>query len=195
MNTRLINVFAFTVGAAIGSVITWKVVKTKYDRIIQDEINRQVESVKEAYESSYPALPPKEAEGEPMPPEVRAAIENIDIRQYRSVLTDEEYTEYSKEGGAEMRNKPYVIPPEEYGERLGYDMVSLEYYAENKVLVEDAYTQYRDAEIDDIVGLESLNHFGEYPDDPDTVYVRNDDRETDYEILAVDGRYEDLSDE
>ena len=93
-----------------------------------------------------------------------------------------------------MTKKPYVIPPEEYGEKLGYDMVSLQYYADG-VLVDDAYNKYEADEIEMLVGLKSLEHFGDNEKDPDTVYVRNEDRETDYEILAVEDRYEDLSDD
>ena len=47
--------------------------------------------------------------------------------------------------------------------------------------------------IDDIescIGYESLNHFGEYEDD--SVYVRNDDAMTDYEVLLDESNYADL---
>ena len=45
MNKTLINAILFTVGAAVGSLVTWRVVKTKYERISQEEID----SVKEEY--------------------------------------------------------------------------------------------------------------------------------------------------
>ena len=45
MNCKFTNVLLFAAGAAIGSAVTWKVVKTKYDRLIQEEID----SVKEAF--------------------------------------------------------------------------------------------------------------------------------------------------
>ena len=44
MKCKFINVLVFAAGAAIGSAVTWKVVKTKYERFAQEEI----ESVKEA---------------------------------------------------------------------------------------------------------------------------------------------------
>ena len=37
-------------------------------------------------------------------------------------------------------------------------------------------------EIEELIGKDSLNHFGEYEDD--SVFVRNDRLRTDYEILA-----------
>ena len=34
MNTKMINVMMFAAGAIIGSLATWKYVKTKYERIL-----------------------------------------------------------------------------------------------------------------------------------------------------------------
>ena len=45
MKTTLSNFIIFATGAAIGSVVTWKIVKTKYEQIAQEEID----SVKEVY--------------------------------------------------------------------------------------------------------------------------------------------------
>ena len=45
MKSILSNVLFFTVGAAIGSAVTWKIVKTKYEQISRAEI----ESVRELY--------------------------------------------------------------------------------------------------------------------------------------------------
>ena len=45
MNCKFTNVIMFAVGAAIGSAVTWKILKDKYERLVQEEI----ESVKEAF--------------------------------------------------------------------------------------------------------------------------------------------------
>ena len=45
MKCKFINVLMFAVGAAIGSAVTWKVVKAKYEKIVQEEID----SIKEAF--------------------------------------------------------------------------------------------------------------------------------------------------
>lgn len=45
MNTKIFNTIMFAVGAAMGSAVTWKVVKTKYEKISNEEIR----SVKEEY--------------------------------------------------------------------------------------------------------------------------------------------------
>ena len=81
--------------------------------------------------------------------------------------------------------KPYVISPEEYGEIDDYNLYSYTYYAD-KVLADEYNEPIED--VDSIIGLESLKHFGEYGDD--SVYVRNDELKADYEILLDDEKYE-----
>ena len=84
-------------------------------------------------------------------------------------------------------NEPYVIPPDEFGDQDEYETVSLKYFADNIL------TDYFDVPInnpDELIGSDSLAHFGEY--EPDCVYVRNNNEKTDYEILLEPGRYSDL---
>ena len=80
----------------------------------------------------------------------------------------------------------YVIPPDSYGE-LGYEEVSLTYYADN-VLAYDDDSVIRN--VDKVVGKGSLNTFGEYEDD--SVFVRDDDKKIDYEILRDTRTYSDV---
>ena len=80
----------------------------------------------------------------------------------------------------------HVIPPESYGE-LGYEEVSLTYYADD-VLAYDDDSVIRD--VNKVVGKGSLNTFGEYEDD--SVFVRDDDKKIDYEILRDMRRYSDV---
>ena len=80
----LISLAAFAIGAAAGSVATWAVVKTKYERIAQEEID----SVKEVFS--------KEAEKEieevtEEDPEVKKA----ELKSYKDVLGGTSYTGYS----------------------------------------------------------------------------------------------------
>ena len=85
-------------------------------------------------------------------------------------------------------NRPYVITPEDFSENAeDYEVVSLNYYADGVV------TDENDDLLDDIeetIGLESLEHFGEYEDD--SVYVKNDDLEILYEILLDHRKYSDI---
>ena len=53
---------------------------------------------------------------------------------------------------------------------------------ENDEIIED---------VEETVGFESLNHFGEYEDD--SVFVRNDARKCDYEILLDQRTYSEVA--
>lgn len=173
MSNKVANIIAFSLGAAIGAVVTWKVVKTKYERLAQQEID----SVKEAYSRRANK---KSEEGH---------------EEVTNTLTDEE----DKANKAELEritsqlgyntipvkeSKPYVISPDDFGDgEYDYEVVSLTYYDGDSTLVGQGDDVI--GNVDDIVGLESLMHFGEYEDG--AVHVRNDRLKTDYEIL-LDGR-------
>ena len=82
---------------------------------------------------------------------------------------------------------PYVISPDEFGEKDDYDTITLMYY-EDDILADDNEDKIDD--VDGIIGYDSLSHFGEYEDD--AVYVRNDARRTDYEVLRMLKTYADV---
>ena len=58
-----------------------------------------------------------------------------------------------------MEIKPYVISPEEFGEFEDYERISLSYYADQVLADED---DEKVDDVDNVVGLESLTHFGEF---------------------------------
>lgn len=181
------TIFAFVLGAAVGSVVTWKIVKTKYEQIIQEEID----SMKEYYSNRYKKLSEQEATDEVEDQVEGQTSINDEYEEYTSTLTDQGYTNYSninesKGGLKPMKDRPYVISPDEFGEKDDYETTSLFYYAD-RVL---AYTTGEPIhDVDAIVGRESLDSFGEY--EPDSVYVRNDKLKTDYEILLDEDNYAD----
>lgn len=82
---------------------------------------------------------------------------------------------------------PYVISPDQFGELDDYETCSLTYYADG-VLTDDTNTVIDN--VDEVVGTDSLTHFGEYEDD--SVFVRNDRHECDYEILLDNRRFSDI---
>ena len=84
-------------------------------------------------------------------------------------------------------DNPYIISPEEFGAFDDYETISLTYY-EDQILADDDDELVDD--IEDIVGFDSLTHFGEYEDD--SVFVRNDRLKCDYEILMDHRKYSDV---
>ena len=79
----------------------------------------------------------------------------------------------------EDESTPYVISPMEFGDFEDYQAISLTYTADG-VLLDDAFDPVED--IDKTVGKDFAKNFGTYPDDPDTVYIRNDALCSDFEI-------------
>lgn len=79
---------------------------------------------------------------------------------------------------------PHIITPEEFGENEEYDTISLTLYSDG-VLADDADKPIDD--VDEVIGKESLEHFGEYEDD--SIFVRNDKLKCDYEVLIDERKY------
>ena len=174
-------IFSFLIGAAVGSITTWKLLKTKYEQIAQEEID----SVKDVYSKNYGN---NEEDIEDIPDEqnpINEIDDKPDLSIYTAKLKEQGYLKDEEEGGTDEMEKPYVISPEEYGEIDDYDLYNYTYYAD-KVLADENNEPIED--VDSIIGLESLKHFGEYGDD--SVYVRNDELKADYEILLDDEKYE-----
>lgn len=182
MNKTLSNLFMFAAGAAIGSAVTLKLVKDKYARIAQEEI----EAVREVYlrhSQDAEETPVEEEAAETKPIPEFTEQERVD---YANIANN--YTNNNEKGVPAPVKRPYVISPDEYDEN-GYQTVSLTYYADG-VIEDDFRDIWDDDEIEDKIGRDSLNHFGEYEED--SVFVRNEEEETDYEILRDYRNYSDV---
>lgn len=179
----------FAAGAVIGSAVTWKLVKTKYEQIADEEIA----SVKEVYSRRRAE---EESESKKIKELGKAMTEGFvdgfshpdkeDVNKYRNYANEYKSSEEKEEDNMPVRSLPYVISPEEFDE-LGYETVSLTYYADG-VLTDDGDNIIED--VDDLIGEESLEHFGEYEED--SVFVRDDEKEIDYEILRDQRNYYDV---
>lgn len=185
---KSISFISFIFGISIGSAVTWMYAKKKYEQIAQEEID----SVKEIF-SKREQNSVKEAE-------VSKQDDKPDITEYVAKVCDNGYTNYSDTKNiSEIKNVKketddkekgyfaYVIAPDEFGEFDDYEKISLTLY-DDEILVDD-----NDELVDNIegtVGFDSLTHFGEYEDD--SVFVRNDERKCDYEILLDHRNYSDV---
>lgn len=191
MSNRSLFSLGFIIGAASGATVAWYLLKDKYETLAQEEID----SVKEVF-----ARREQEMKDETVKRNVAEGIKDSDrtkpdLKEYAEQLKKNGYTRYSDlsaddEGVSDKQTKPYVIPPEQFGDDESYDQISLTYYADGVLADEN------DEVIDDVeetVGIESLNHFGEYEDD--SVFVRNDTRKCDYEILLDQRTYSEVAEE
>lgn len=161
---------AFVAGVAAGSLTTWKITN-----IALKELNRRTEeeiaSMKEKYnkqrESSYH----------------QNYVHDEEEIEYRNIVNDQGYSTET-----EPINAPYVITPEEAGED-GYDLSSCTFYKDGVITDENGKVMDVE-EIKDLIGLDSLNHFGDY--EPDAVHVRNEENKIDFEVLRVEVNYSDI---
>lgn len=173
MNKTTSTALAFVIGAVAGAAGAWYALKDRYERLVEEE----VDSVREAFFRARR----NETEKRDTP------IEYIsDDRSYEHDETEKRDTPidyYSisapkdEEKEDEPKDGPYVITPREYGSIDDYEQIILVFWKDH-VLTDDNFDIVED--IEDCVGFESLNHFGEYMDD--VVYVRNDRTKCDYEI-------------
>lgn len=185
MKDLLTSAVIFTVGAIIGSAVTYKMLKTKYEHIAQEEID----SVKEVFSRMHSESEKEEVE-EAEQTQQKGANRKTSVKEYATMIKDSGYVNYSDSNNIKKEesnvNKPRVIPPEEFGEE-DYAVISLNYYADG-VLADDWDKVIED--VDNTVGADFANHFGEYEDD--SVFVRNDELETDYEILRDTRNFSDV---
>lgn len=187
---KTIGFMMFVLGAAVGSAVTWQYTKKKYEQIAQEEID----SVREIFSRRESAAGVEITVSEPQTAKIGKPEEKPDITEYAARLEREGYTNYSKASAGEkkeeqeaMEMKPYIISPEEFGEFEDYERISLSYYADQVLADED---DEKVEDVDNVIGLESLTHFGEFEDD--SVFVRNDRLKCDYEILLDQRTYSDV---
>lgn len=179
------SLIAFMLGMAVGSAATWQIVRQRYQKQAEEEIA----SVKEFYQSKQVSKPavPDDSEAEAA---ARMNREKPSVADYAKLLQKQGYTNYSNATAEEEKPEeepedghdpelPYVISPDDFGEKPGYDQISLTYF-EDGVLVDEADDMTEIEDVEQIVG-DALNHFGEYEED--AVFVRNDAKKCDYEIL------------
>lgn len=181
------HILAFALGAAVGTAASWRILKVKYEQIAQEEID----SVKGYYSEKYAQKEKTESEKEETTSDDAESKLDEKHSDYSTILDGNRYSRASynveKKTVGVPGETPYVIAPEEFGEMDGYSTISITYYAD-QVLADDADHIIND--VDDTVGFDSLTHFGEYEDD--SVFVRNDCRKCDYEILLSQRKYSEV---
>lgn len=181
------QLIAFVVGAAVGSLATWVFVKKKYEQIAQEEID----SVKEVYSKK------KSKTEEKSDDEDSVQVDEKEVAEYEKIIESAGYSKYSDISKSNVKTevepddseRPYVIRPEEFGELDGYEMISLTHYSDG-ALADDDDQKMADDEIDEVVGADYAEHFGEYDDD--SVFIRNDRLKCDYEILLDQRKYSEV---
>ena len=162
---------AFSLGAAAGVAASWKILKDKYERLAQEEID--------SYREVRTKLDNKEEK-----------IDPEELKEYTDIASKYNSETKVEDEESEIVDviEPYIIVPEELGE-TNYEIVSLTYYNDG-VVVDDAGLVIDDEDVYDIIGESALSQIGVHEDD--AVHVRNDNLKRDYEILYNPENYADL---
>lgn len=174
---------AFAAGAAIGSAVTWKVLKDKYEQLVQEEI----ESVKDAYARYYGSRDAEESVDTDESVEEADEEDPIDAEEqaeYEDIIHSQGYASHSKPVVNEEPAHYEVIPPDEVGIEDDYEVITWYHFADGFVTDQNEEI-VPDWEV--LVGPDVDEHFGEYEDD--SVYVRNDATKSYYEILKDNRKY------
>lgn len=190
------KVLIFMLGAGTGSLITWYFVKEKYKKLADEEIASVVDRFKQREKQSMTPIKTEE--------EIEIVEEQIELTDEEKAEFQKQYKEQIKDLGYsqdEFENEedytveieqpdeyiaPYVIAPEEFGE---YDTKSWTLYSDGVLADENdmVVIDHRN-----IIG-DALEHFGVYEDD--SVYVRNEKEECDYEILKHERSFSEINQE
>ena len=176
MNKGLL--LSFVCGAIAGAVCIHFIEKSRHEE--------EIESVKETYRANAGKtvvhMPEEEkTRGDESP--------NPDTEKEEDPVKKNVFSEYrdltNQYKSARPKKDIYPITPDEFGDE-DYDQVTYYYYNDGIVANEDGE---RVIDLEEKIG-DGLDHIGEY--EADSAYMRNDNLETDYEILSIDEKYTDF---
>lgn len=190
------NLLCFVTGAAIGSLVTWKLIEKKYKDLADEEI----ESVIETFKNRKPRITKDEVKETVEKvinkwKEPKETVEDIVTAEGYSIENEEEIDEDDESNytvnidNDDTVITPYVIEPEQFGEYNEYGTKTLTYYADN-VLTDEIDNPITLDEMVTMIGPDALDHFGEYEDD--SVYIRDEMNEMDYEILKSEKKFSEI---
>ena len=200
MNSKVSGLLGFLIGVAGGSLVTYLFAKKQYE----DKAEKDFEDRRAAAKAERQAIKEKDQvnnkpEIEPKVAQKRseANIRKPNLVDYEETLKKNGYTDYSsmnKESEEKpfAHSKPYVISSEEGGTKDDYEVETLVYFADG-TLTDDGYDPVDNYE--NKIGEDFEDYFGDGEDGPDEVWVRNDVRQVDYDIVRDARIYDDAMEE
>lgn len=163
---------AFLVGGVVGAAATWSYAKKHFSEIADEEIA----SVKRVYAREKNSSAEEEEQSAVSEQDVRDYAKEVSRLNYSGKSADEDLDDAMD--AHKRATKPYVIPPEEFGELDDHETVTWYHHTDGVLSDEDGR---RVEDVDGSVGRDYAKHFGEYDDS--AVHIRNDRLKMDYEIL------------
>lgn len=188
MGDKVVKVLIFATGVVVGSIMTARLIKDKYEKIAESEIA----DMRDYYNEKRKKL--------------SVLTEDTISKEESSGITDDEKEEYDRQltnynkmfvSGEETKNVVEeeedneesdddedngitLLHPQEFGTLDDYETAFLEYYTDGYVIDE-----FGDV-VDDperLLGKEALGAIGKYSED--VIHVRNESEMTDFEVLKI----------
>lgn len=185
---KMQKLLIFVTGAAIGSLVTWKLVSDQYEKLIQEEVNSVKQLLKKNGNQESTV-----AEGTDYDDELytNATLESEkpSIEEYAKTVQNLNYADFSKKDKPEKKiakqkdttddnDDIQFITADEFGDLDDYDEETLYFYEEDETLT-DVYDEVIPDEAN-TVGTDYMKHFD---DIEEVVFVRNNRLKRDYEII------------
>lgn len=186
---------AFGVGLAVGVGGTYFYLKQKY----AEKLSEQIQEVRKHYQKKRERSKPKEEKDEKFTNHFEEAEERGKDRiAYESIAkryqgSDEERPVDPAEQESPPEDEPeeelFIVPEEKMEIYDNFEDISLTYYAEDDILCDDQEQLIEDPEA--VVG-DALTRIRAKSDYPDTVYVVNKRLRAIFEVLMVEGSYQEI---
>ena len=207
MKNAIIYITTFVVGAAAGSLVTYKLLNKKYQR----DFEQEVADVREAYtkklvdayntfdeDEKLEPLPPKKQKSTFVKPEFHDYTKHAKEADPSVIAKKPELSSLVREMGEEA-TKPvtdettiYVISEDEFVMNVGdYEKIELEYFVDDDGLVDDKNDLIEREDRSRFIGDIDLLNFEQYKDEEDSgsIFVCNKNLEVLFEILLNPSSY------
>ena len=187
-------------GAVLGSGVTYIIVRDKFEKIAQEEIDsvkahykkknaELVEAVTELRpENQDPLFDSTADDGKAVADALKIVVENEYVS--KSSIDMESLKEHFPlaKSTREAAHRPQVITYEQFAEeKPHFDKVTLTYYMEDDTLTNESEEVIPDP--NSCVGTDAL---GDLDEENMSIYVRNNATSTDYEVVASIGAYSEV---
>ena len=200
----------FVGGLIVGVGTTYLIQKNRYEEMVKEELEEMKEHYESESNKKCGGSGPTEFVKKDPEEEIKQAKEYYDKKErpqnrYNSLTRDEVYERNQEEiekneeiininryatsnedlTAANKYHTPHIVTPDDFGTICGFDVCTF-YVTKDDVVLNDRNEQADEEEIIKISGhsaYEINKHFGDYENDPDSVYIRNMELKIDYEFL------------
>lgn len=188
------TILAFGAGLAVGIGGTYFYLKQKYE----EKLSEQIQEIRRHYQEKQERSKSKEEKDEKFASRFEEAEERGKDRiAYESIAKRYQGSDKNPVDPAEQESPPedddeeeiFTVTEEEMETYDNFEDISLTYYAEDDILCDDQEQVIEDPEA--IIG-DALTKFGVKSGYPDTVYVINKRVRAIFEVLMVEGSYQEI---